>query len=148
MKRCHSYNLDKESDYFFAQLKEHGNRITEQRKTLVRAIIKFQSPFSAEDLFGVLKKKNIDLATVYRSLTTFSDLGLLSTVDLSDGILRYEYISKEGHHHHHVVCTECKMIEPVNFCVVQGQEKIIEQMGYSDVSHKLEFFGLCKKCAG
>ncbi len=146
MKPCHNHNVKVESEYVFSQLRSFGGRITEQRRALVEAIVNFQGPFCADDLLGILKEGSMDLATVYRSLSAFAELGLLSTVDFGDGMLRYEYLSGDEHHHH-IICTNCKQVEPVNFCVVQGQEQIIEHMGYKNVSHKLEFFGLCKKCS-
>ena len=149
MKKFHNHNLKKESRYFLEKLKESGGRITLQRRALLKEIIKFQGPFSADDLLGKLKKTPMDLATIYRSLTAFKELGLLSTVDFSDGTLRYQYIpEKEHRHYHHVVCTDCRSVQPIKSCIVHKQEELIEQMGYRDVSHRLEFFGLCKKCAG
>jgi Fur family ferric uptake transcriptional regulator len=115
---------------------------------MAEIIIKFSCPFSAEDLHNKVKERGIDLVTVYRSLSAFTDLKILNTVDFQDGTLRYEYLhSEEDDHHHHVICTNCRKIEPLRFCAMTRQEKIVEKMGYKDITHKLEFFGLCKKCA-
>ncbi len=148
MVKCQDYDLEEESKFFIGKLRELGFRITEQRKHLVQAIIKFNGPFSADDLFEKQKKNGIDLATIYRSLTTFIEHGLLIPIDFSDGVQKYEYLSHNGqHHHHHVICTGCKKIEPIKFCAIFDQEKLIEKMGYTSISHRLEFFGLCSKCS-
>lgn len=147
MNKCHQFDIEVESESFFKSMKGNGMRLTKQRKAIVQGILKFGSPFTADELYLKLKKEHIDLVTIYRSLTSFTQMGILSTVDISDGTLRYEYGAGKGHHHHHVVCVECKSIEPIQACTVRRQEKQIEKMGYTKVYHKLEFFGLCKSCA-
>ncbi|MCB0379307.1 MAG: transcriptional repressor [Bdellovibrionales bacterium] len=122
--------------------------MTKQRIALAKSIIAFRGPFSAEDLYSKVESQGIDLVTVYRCLSAFTDLEILSTVNFEDGTQRYEYLcSSDKGHHHHIICKKCKKVDPINFCVVQGQEQLVEQMGYANVSHKLEFFGICKKCA-
>ena len=98
MKKCNRYDAKSESKGLLSKLKLSGKRITEQRKQIVEEILRFGVPFSAEELHQQLKKKEIDLATIYRSLTTFTELGVLSSVDLRDGFLRYEYIPENAHH--------------------------------------------------
>ena len=149
-KKCHQHNFKVESKYSLEKLRGNAKRITQQRKDIVREILRFNTPFSADELHLALKKKDIDLTTIYRSLATFCEIGILTTIDFSDGPLRYEYIPKNDHHHHHhhVVCSKCKTVEQVTFCDVHEQEKRIAQMGYSQVYHKLEFFGLCRSCTG
>lgn len=136
-----------ESKSLLEKLRKNGNRITQQRRDIVQGILNFSSPFSTEELFNSLKKKSVDLATIYRSLATFADLGILSKVDFSDGVLRYQYISDQGHHHHHIICTQCKLVEAVDLCLASNHEAKLKKMGYSQVSHKLEFFGVCNACA-
>ena len=59
--------------------------------------------------------------TVYRSLSAFTDLNILTTVDFKDGPTRYEYLSlNEVGHHHHIICEKCKKVTPVKFCIVEG----------------------------
>jgi len=147
--KCHSHKKDlkKEVETFLNKLRSSGSRITSQRKSMAREIIRFKGPFSAEQLHSKVQDEGVDLVTIYRSLSTFMELELLVSVDFQDGTLRYEYGSEKGEgHHHHIICKKCKKFEPLDFCVVQGQEQIIEKMGYSNVTHKLEFFGLCERC--
>lgn len=80
-------------------------------------------------------------------MSKFVELGILSTVDFNDGIQRYEYSLENDHHHHHVVCIHCKKVEQITDCNVKAQNKLIDKMGYTQVSHKLEFFGVCRACS-
>lgn len=146
MGRCQELDFERETSYFYGKLKESGGRVTAQRKRLAREIISFESPFTADQLYSLLDDLKVDATTIYRSLGTFVELGLLRTVDFADGLVRYEYVPSHHPHHHHIICTSCKKVDAVHFCVVEGQEQIIERMGYGNVSHRLEFFGVCTAC--
>lgn len=59
--------------------------------------------------------------------------------------MRYECIF-DRHHHHHIVCRTCGKIENVEACILGELEKMLAQKGYTDLSHSLEFFGVCESC--
>lgn len=146
--KCHNHNTKIEFENFLGTLRDSGHRITKQRKLMAEHILRFDLPFSAEELHSQIKRKGVDLVTVYRSLSAFTDLKILTTVDFQDGTLRYEYLPpEEKGHHHHIICTQCRKVEPLNSCMLKKQEKFIEQMGYTNITHKLEFFGLCESCS-
>jgi Fur family ferric uptake transcriptional regulator len=146
MSGCHQFDEKAERQKFLDKIKESGGRITEQRKAMISVILGFKTPFSADQILGKMKKTSIDIATIYRSLNHFEDLGCLRSVDLSDGVTRYEY-SLDQAHHHHIICKKCRKIEAFDFCELKNYEMIIKKMGYQDISHKLEFFGFCSKCS-
>jgi Fe2+ or Zn2+ uptake regulation protein len=37
-------------------------------------------------------------------------------------------------------------VETLDLCVADGLERMARQMGYSNVTHILEIFGICPKC--
>lgn len=127
-------------------LKDAGLKSTKPRSALLGAMTRFHAPFSTEELFRAVKASDLDLVTVYRSLATFSDLGIVSRVDLGDGVVRYELRSPDGSHHHHFVCQECQKVEPLDSCEIKAQENRLRELGYSQLSHRLEFFGICPDC--
>jgi Fur family ferric uptake transcriptional regulator len=132
------------------RIKKAQLKLTGPRKALVHAIAHYQGPFAAEDIFNAVKKsaknKKFDLVTVYRTLTTFEDLGILTSCHFGDGTIRYEVRGEDGHHHHHIICTSCKKIRPLPFCHLDDEEKRVQKMGFLNLTHKLEFFGLCPDC--
>lgn len=117
---------------------------------LVQTVLKMKGPFSAGELLKALpgKGKNFDLVTVYRNLHTLENAGLVCRADFSDDMVRY-LVSEPGHdhHHHHIVCRGCKRVQAVDFCMMEAQEKILGQLGFKDIHHRLEFSGLCPACA-
>jgi Fur family transcriptional regulator, ferric uptake regulator len=126
-------------------LREHGFRITRPRKSILEVLMHKGGPATIEDIHLGLERGLCDLATVYRCLATFEKLGLVRRCHFHDGTSLYE-IDMGPDHHHHIVCTSCKKVEPLDFCVVEGLERLIRERGYTDVSHMLEFFGVCKEC--
>lgn len=127
-------------------------KLTSPRAAILKAVFKIKEPFSAHDILQAIRKKGdslrVDLATIYRNLPIFEELGLLCRSDFSDEMSRYLLAAPgHDHHHHHIICRKCEKIEPVDFCVLEGQEEILRRLGFSDIRHRLEFTGLCRSCA-
>lgn len=127
-------------------LKDQGARLTLPRKMILEAALKSKKPFSAEFLFQALKEQ-ADLATIYRNLTFFNEIGLVSRVDVGSETAVYEIASKdEGHHHHYFVCKTCGKTEALESCSMVAVENALKKKGYRSLSHRLEFTGLCASC--
>lgn len=124
------------------------HRMTKSRKSLLATILEQKEPFSAPHLVKVLSRKQAcDPVTIYRTLPVFEELGIIEKCDFSDDMARYEVTLGDSGHHHHVVCQSCKKVESLDFCSVEGQEKILKKLGYSGLTHRLEFLGLCPNCS-
>ncbi len=130
-------------------LEKSSYRLTRPRRVLLESILKQTKPFSAPALEKLLIGKNgCDPVTIYRSLPVFIDLGIIEKCDFSDDMTYYEVsLGHDGHHHHHFVCTSCKKVEPLEFCIVDSQAQVLEKLGYRNLKHRLEFRGLCPACA-
>ena len=126
-------------------LRDHGHRVTEARKAMLAILTREHGPFTAEELHGRLDEKTCDLVTVYRSLTSMEEINLVRRCDFGDGSYRYEFNLGE-HHHHHIICRACHSVDTLDFCVADGLERMARQMGYANVTHTLEIFGICPRC--
>lgn len=126
-------------------LREHGNRITAPRRSILDILIREHGPFTTEEIHQRMEEGMCDLVTVYRCLATMEELNLIRRCDFGDGVYRYEFNTGE-HHHHHIVCRLCHNVHTLDFCVADGLERMARQMGYSNVTHTLEIFGVCGKC--
>ena len=126
-------------------IKEKSLSVTEPRKNILAFLLKNHGPFSMEEIHGGLGKKACDLATVYRSIVQFENSNLVERRYLGDEVLRYEYKDTD-HHHHHIVCRICKSVSQMKYCFISEIEQMIRDKGYSDITHSLEFFGVCAKC--
>lgn len=132
-------------------LKRDGARLTEPRKILLEAALKSQKPFSAEGLQQLVNagsgSAKPDLATIYRNLTYFNEIGLISRVDVGGETAVYEIGSKDqGHHHHYFICRACGKTETLEACSLAPTESILKKRGYHGLTHRLEFSGFCADC--
>jgi Fur family ferric uptake transcriptional regulator len=128
------------------KLRTHDLRVTEPRKAMLGILVREHGPFSAEELHRKLGARECDVVTVYRSLQAMEEIGVVRRCDFGDGTYRYEFNHGE-HHHHHIVCRSCRSVETLDLCVADSLERMARQKGYQNVTHTLEVFGVCPKCA-
>ena len=132
-------------------LRKHGFRATPIRKEALQILIEIQDSLSIQELFDVLasrmKPKSPDWATVYRILNQFEQTGLVFSFE-AHGLKKYEYYdSKSNHHHHHLICRKCPRIEHLSSCRTKILKRITKLSDFKDITHKLEFYGLCPDCS-
>ena len=131
---------------FIQKLLNSGVKLTRQRKLIAEKMGSFESPFCAEDLYlKGLKRAGIDLATVYRTLNLFASMNWISKVDVNDGHTHY-VMKPAGSHLHTLLCKACNKIEHLSGCFVEKQQEELARKGFTSLSHKVEFVGLCPDC--
>ena len=90
----------------------------------------------------------VGLTTVYRHLALLTDEGQLDALQTADGELVYRRCHSEQHHHH-VVCRRCGRGSEVELPDLERwAESTAADLGYSDVTHTVEIFGVCADCRG
>ena len=88
----------------------------------------------------------VGLATVYRALQSMADAGTVDVLRTDDGEAVYRACSR--HHHHHLVCRTCgRTVEVEGPAVEAWADRVASDHGFVDVTHTLEIFGTCAKCA-
>lgn len=129
-----------------------GYKLTAQRQTILDIIRdEKKRHLCTEEIYEEVKKAypGIGLATVYRTLQLFEKLGLVHHILLDDGCMRFQIMdSKEKHQHHHLVCEICGEVIDVEEDMLESlEEKLLMEKGFTVKDHKVQFFGICKKCA-
>ena len=97
-----------------------------------------QKHLSAEDIYKLMIGSNdeIGLATIYRVLTQFEQVGLLIRHHFEGGKAVYELNEKS--HHDHIVCLQCGHVtEFVNEEIERLQTKVAEEHGFKIIEHSL-----------
>jgi Fur family ferric uptake transcriptional regulator len=138
MTHCHTF-LDK--------LRQHGCRITPQRKIIVDAIAHSQQHMTAEEIFDSIHTRSqaLNLATVYRTLELLVDVGLVSRADLGNG--KIMYASDLHGPHLHLVCRQCgKVVDAKSSLLASIESQLDTQYGFSADLQHVCFHGLCKSC--
>jgi Fur family ferric uptake transcriptional regulator len=74
---------------------------------------------------------------------------LVRRYDFGDGTARFELVPEgEEGHHHHLICKQCALIVEVEECFpVEWEQALARRHGFKAITHRLEFFGLCSRCA-
>lgn len=94
------------------------------------------------------KFPNIGRASIFRTLKTFTDLGILRRVNLGRGYDEYEAIESDANHHHeHMRCVKCNAV--ISFPSASICAQIVKLAGehWFEVSeHSINVLGVCKGC--
>lgn len=90
-------------------LRAAGLRLTHQRLEVVREIAASDEHPDVERVFGAVRRRvpTISLDTVYRTLASLTELGLIRRVTATPGPARYDANISQ---HHHFVCSRCGLI--------------------------------------
>jgi Fe2+ or Zn2+ uptake regulation protein len=125
-----------------------GRPVTSQRKLLLSLIKKAGGHISAKELYRRASRRNdsISLATVYRSLQLFKELGLIQERRLGQVYCHYEM--KGSAEHQHLVCKSCgKIIEFETPLIKKLVETLKHEHGFNLTKIELYMEGYCKECA-
>lgn len=122
-------------------------KATDVRLALLDRLREEHGPFTLEELHQKIGRASCDLVTMYRTLAVFQQARLVRRCDFGDGPIRYEFFDAQGTHHHHVVCLRCRSVTNLDHCALDAIEAKLRDAGYRDLTHSLEFFGLCPGCA-
>jgi Fur family peroxide stress response transcriptional regulator len=119
--------------------------LTHQRLAVYEELAVRHDHPSAESLYESLKKAypSLSLATVYKTLQTLHEMGMVARVDSPAAQARYDAIVET---HHHAVCASCGRIEDV-FDQRLDRLPATEVAGFKIEGHSVHFHGLCAACA-
>lgn len=132
------------------RLREVGLKATPIRIHLLEAMSKGHQMLSVHEIHKLLGKNKADQVTIYRCIRKFEESGLIDSVALGDGIIRYEIRdANQNHaHHHHLICRICNVAILIKDCLVSKVPAFVKNLGFADVSHRLDFLGVCPRCQG
>ena len=124
-----------------------GHLATSQRQLILSQIQKSGGHISAKELYrrASNKNKSISLATVYRTLRLFKELGLIEERRLGKVYCYYEI--KETSEHQHLVCRCCgDVIEFDTDLVRRIIKRVNRDYDFNVTKTELYLEGYCKKC--
>lgn len=132
-------------------LKSKGYKLTAQRESILNIIIENQDKhLTVDEIYKYVYEKNktIGIATVYRTILLFEELGVITKLIFDDRIIRYELSSfDEKHAHHHLICVKCNKIMEVEEDLLDELEKRVEnKYEFKILDHNLKILGICSKC--
>jgi len=129
-------------------LKRNSMSVTDSRKKILKLFLDQPGALAHGDIEKRAGEK-FDRVTIYRTLQTFVDKGVIHTIPTADNSIRYALCKddcSEGHHHdHHIhfVCDNCGN----TYClddIVTPDIKLPK--GYSAEHVEVVVEGICKNC--
>ncbi|MEC9005608.1 MAG: transcriptional repressor [Nitrospirota bacterium] len=133
-------------DKIRSKFKACGLKVTPQRAAIYKALAETTKHPTAETLFQQVSQEYpmISLNTVYYTLSTLKDAGLLKEVNYWHDGARFDANVAQ---HHHLICLGCRAIFDI-------EDRVLNQIPYKAklpkyfqvLSHQVDFYGCCKSC--
>lgn len=125
---------------------EAGIKLTHQRLEIFRELMTVSDHPSAELIHKRIHKKlpTIAIDTVYRTLATFDELGLVKKLHIMNERTLFD---TNVTIHHHFICTHCKKVEDIYWSDFDNSTlpEVVKGMGKVQSRH-LEIHGVCNDC--
>lgn len=124
-----------------------SNRMTAQRRAVLRWIAQSDAPFTAESLTAELTPSETSgsRATIYRLLSWLRDEGWLARVHHSD---RTHALVRQLPGHYQVICLGCSLTMVIGGCdLTPVTSPTLQGTGFTVQSHLLEVYGWCTGCS-
>lgn len=128
-----------------------GQRLTRERAIIVEEVFDSHEHFDAEQLIQRLAARSdsrrVSRSTIYRSLASLEEAGLIRKVARQDGREVYEH--DYGYpQHDHFICNRCgSLTEFQNSGINALLQEIALDYGFRMEGHRLEVQGLCRDCS-
>ena len=136
---------------FREYLATRGQRMTHERSIIVDEIFCHHEHFDADQLIERVTHRDsgnrVSRSTVYRTLASLEDAGLIRKVARPEGREVYEH--DYGYpRHDHFICDRCgELIEFHNDNIAELLDEIAAEDGFVISTHRLEVHGTCVRCS-
>ncbi|HEY4695638.1 MAG TPA: Fur family transcriptional regulator [Candidatus Hydromicrobium sp.] len=125
--------------------KRNNLKVTPQRSLIYRELVESKDHPSAEILYKKVKKifPTISFDTVYRTLLTFSKIGIADILTLPGEPKRFD---GDRNRHYHFRCMKCDNIIDIenDSNIIKIPESISRK--FDILNSKIIFEGICDKC--
>ena len=124
-----------------------AGRLTHYRSVVLEMLRAANAHPTAAEVFRTVRKRRpgVAYATIYNSLNWLEGKGMIARVDFADEAARYDPIIER---HDHLICKHCGALRDVTIKLpahILGH--VSRGGGFRVERYRMEFFGLCGKCA-
>lgn len=139
--------LAHQMELFVASCRLAGLKITHQRTLIFRELLQYPDHPSAETLHKRITKEipSISLDTVYRTLATLEQHGLVNRIQTAESQARFEAVIGP---HHHLICSSCKAVLDIEWPEFDRIElpETARTWGIVDTKNAV-MYGICSRCS-
>ena len=128
-------------------LRDAGQKITPQRMLILSTLRHADEHVTATTVLEDVRRSYpyVDASTVYRTLNSAAQLGLVSETDMGAGDTQFEWVGKDRHHH--LICRSCGGVNSLDNRYLDSlATALYDELGFrADLGH-FAIFGLCRDC--
>lgn len=134
-----------------AALRERGERVTPGRAAVLEVVDASAEHLDAESIATAVARRvpGVHRATIYRSLTSLSELGILTHTHVPGSATIYHLApAGESHGHTHLQCTTCERFFDLPVSELeQLRESVRARAGFEIDPRHAALLGTCEECA-
>jgi Fur family peroxide stress response transcriptional regulator len=130
----------------FALFRKNGYKVTTQRLAIYKFLIKRKDHPTADQIYQELKTDcpTLSLGTVYKTLHTLKELGLIQELGFNEGSIRYD---PDMELHINLVCSKCGKIEDYKADNVKKLwSAIISDLKLKPTGQRIDIYYECEDC--
>jgi Fur family ferric uptake transcriptional regulator len=130
-------------------LRRNQLSVTGSRKSILELFIRSNGALEHSDIEKMAGEK-LDRVTVYRTLQSFMEKGIIHTIPTTDNSIRYALCKddcSQGHHHDnhvHFVCKNCGITTCIESVIVPDVQL---PKGFRPLDKQMIVSGICENCA-
>lgn len=123
-----------------------GGRRTMARQAIVEALVASGSHVTADDVARLVRRRfpSVNISTVYRTLDTLEELGVIDHVHLGHGRAIYHLTDED---HQHLVCERCEQVEELPGAKLAPFIRMLDrEFGFEVDRRHFAIVGRCRRC--
>jgi Fur family ferric uptake transcriptional regulator len=128
-------------------LRAAGLRVTDHRILLLNLMSSQSGHLAADELYRLVRRDDpsLSLSTIYRTLRTLHDHGLIEELHLQQEHHHYEV--KRQAPHHHLICLGCGAVAEFDSpLIAQLQRELASVRGFLVTEASIDMTGFCARC--
>jgi len=132
-----------------AHLRTHQLKNTRQRIRVLHAFLECSGHPTVDDVVSEVRKRDrsVGTSTVYRTMRVLVEAGVATEHRFGGESTRYEAAVRKDHHDH-FICEVCGTIIEFEEPRIEAlQDEAAARHGFVPRSHRLEIFGVCRRCS-
>jgi Fur family transcriptional regulator, ferric uptake regulator len=137
-----------EKEQFVKLFKQDRIDRFEDRVSILEVFLKTENHVTLDELVNLVQRNGYGLSAdfIRETLDLMCHYGFAQQNQFNNGHPRYEH-RHLGQHHDHMICTKCKkIVEFEDQAVERLQLKIASEFGFHLLQHKMELYGICRRC--
>lgn len=144
--------FDIQFETFLENFQKHVSKLklknSIQKDYILKILYYSEDHLTVEEITQKVKetyKIDIGIATVYRAMKFFEELGIVISLDALESAKLYEL--NISLHHDHLICTSCrKIIEFTDETIEKKQIQIAKKNNFILNDHVMTIYGICEEC--